>query len=322
MVIFFIGAIIVLCFVPFIVLAGRRGEAEKRMAARFAILQSSIASDLSNAAVDNLLKHSQEEENTWHGRLLGRLSTAIRLNELLLQSDTSIAVKQFFAVSMADGIVALLTTYLLCKLWFVACFAALVAGYLPLGFLKYRRQKRTKAMEKVLPEVVDMMTRALRAGHSLSASIGIIAEQAPQPARTEFAEVFRKQKFGHPLRDALVELLARTPSQDLRVLVTGILVQRDTGGNLTQILERTSAVVRERLKLQGDVRVHTAQGRMTGWVLCLLPIAMLLIINMVDPGYSKLLTEDPFGRKCLYAGLVLLAVGAMAIKRIVNGIEV
>ena len=105
--------------------------------------------------------------------------------------------------------------------------------------------------------------------------------------RAEFAEVFRQQNFGLPLREALMQLLDRVPSQDLRVLVTGILVQKDTGGNLTQILDRTAAVIRERMKLKGDIRVHTAQGRMTGWILCLLPVVMLVMINVVNLGTRR-----------------------------------
>ena len=203
-----------------------------------------------------------------------------------------------------------------------AALAGLAAGYLPLLLLKLRRQRRITAMDKVLPDVVDMISRALRAGHSMPAAIGILAEGAPEPARSAFAEVFQKQKFGFPLRDALMELVARFPSQDLRVLVTAILVQRDTGGNLVQILERTASVIRDRLKLKGDVRVHTAQGRLTGWILCILPIGMLLMLSFADPGYAKALTEDPLGRKFLYGGGVLLLLGGYLINRIVKKIEV
>ncbi len=119
-----------------------------------------------------------------------------------------------------------------------------------------------------------------------------------------------------------MELLDRVPSQDLRVLVTGVLVQKDTGGNLAEILDRIVAVIRERLKIQGEIRTHTAQGRMTGWVLCSLPIVMLLVINFINPGYSKALTDNPLGRKLLYAGLGLLAVGAFMIRHIVSSVEV
>ncbi len=167
-----------------------------------------------------------------------------------------------------------------------------------------------------------MMSRALRAGHSMVAALGIIAEQAPEPAKTEFIEVFKKQNFGLPLRDALMQLLDRVPSQDLRVLVTAMLVQKDTGGNLAEILDRTVFVIRERLRIQGEIRTHTAQGRLTGWILCLLPIIMMFLINVVNPGYSKIMFEDPMGQKMLYAGGGLLLLGGYVIRSIINGIEV
>ncbi len=119
-----------------------------------------------------------------------------------------------------------------------------------------------------------------------------------------------------------MQMLDRVPSQDLRVLVTGILVQKDTGGNLAEILDRILFVIRERMRIQGEIRTHTAQGRLTGWILCALPIVMLVLINIINPGYSSVLFNDPMGRKLLYAGVVLLGVGGLIIRKIVNGIEV
>jgi tight adherence protein B len=119
-----------------------------------------------------------------------------------------------------------------------------------------------------------------------------------------------------------MQLLDRVPSPDLRVLVTGILVQKDTGGNLTEILDRIVFVIRERLRIQGDIRVHTAQGRLTGWILCMLPVIMMFLINLINPGYSSVLFNDPFGRKLLYVGVALLCVGGFLIRQIINGIEV
>jgi tight adherence protein B len=117
-------------------------------------------------------------------------------------------------------------------------------------------------------------------------------------------------------------MLDHVPSQDLRVLVTGILVQKETGGNLAEILDRTANVIRERLRIQGEIRTHTAQGRMTGWILCTLPIVMLLVINIVNPGYSKVLLDTPTGHKLIYLGLALLGTGGLIIRQIINGIEV
>jgi len=153
-------------------------------------------------------------------------------------------------------------------------------------------------------------------------AIGLVAEQSTEPARSEFLEVFNQQNFGLPLRDALNQLLDHVPSQDLRVLVTGILVQKETGGNLAEILDRIAHVIRERLRIQGEIRTHTAQGRMTGYILCALPPVMLVAINIINPGYSTILFNTPTGHKLIYLGLFLLSCGGFAIRWIINGIEV
>jgi tight adherence protein B len=156
----------------------------------------------------------------------------------------------------------------------------------------------------------------------MSASINVVAEQAAEPIRSEFSEVFKQQNFGLPLRDAMQQMLDRVPSQDLRVLVTGILVQKETGGNLAEILDRTANTIRERLKIQGEIKTHTAQGRMTGYILCALPIIMLVVINFLNPGYSAVLVNTPTGRMLSYLGVGLLCLGGFIIRQIINGIEV
>ena len=172
-----------------------------------------------------------------------------------------------------------------------------------------------------------MMGRALRAGHSLSASINIVAEQSIEPVRSEFSEVFKQQNFGLPLRDAMAQMLDRVPSQDLRVLVTGMLVQKETGGNLAEILDRTAGTIRERLKIHGEIKTHTAQGRMTGYILTALPIVMLFAINLINPGYSKhvLINNPRSARRMLsyIVGILACSVtGGFIIRQIINGIEV
>jgi tight adherence protein B len=134
--------------------------------------------------------------------------------------------------------------------------------------------------------------------------------------------MFKQLNLGLPMRDALLQLLDRVPSADLQVLATAILVQRDTGGNLVEILERTVFVIRERLRIQGEIQVQTAQGRLTGWILAALPVVMMVLLNLVNPGYSTILFHDPFGRKLMYFSVGMLVVGSFIIRRIVNGIEV
>ena len=172
------------------------------------------------------------------------------------------------------------------------------------------------------PDSIDMMARSLRAGHSVVAAMGIVAEQAVEPVKTEFNEVFKKQNYGLALREALMQMVDRVPSQDLRVLVTGMLVQKETGGNLAEILDRITFVIRERLRIQGEIRTHTAQGRLTGWILCLLPVVMLVMLNFINPGYSDPLFNDPMGEKLGVIGIALLIAGGLVIRQIINGIEV
>ena len=244
------------------------------------------------------------------------------LQVLIIQADQTTSIGTVMMTCAGLAAVAGLLVYFFFGKLLLTLGATLVVAYLPLGVLMFRRSKRINAFNSALPDCVDMMARALRAGNSLNAAINIVADQAVEPAKTEFGEVFKKQNYGLPIREALLQLLDRVPSQDLRVLVTGILVQKDTGGNLVEILERILNVIRERIRLKGDIETHTAQGRLTGWILCGLPVVLLVLLNIIDPGYSSVLFNTPFGQKLLYAGVVLLMIGAFVIRKIVRGIEI
>ena len=244
------------------------------------------------------------------------------IQTLIVQADQTTSVGTVLMICAGSaGIAGLLIYLFLSKLLLVAV-AMLAGGYVPVAFLSYRKTSRVNAFNAALPDCIDMMARALRAGNSLNAAISIVADQAVGPAKTEFSEVSKKQNYGLPIRDALMQLLDRVPSQDLRVLITGILVQKDTGGNLVEILERILNVIRERIRLKGDIQTHTAQGRLTGWILCGLPVVLLVLLNIIDPGYSSVLFNNPFGQKMLYVGVVLLLIGAFIINKIVRGIEI
>ena len=240
----------------------------------------------------------------------------------IIQADQTTSVGTVLMNCAGFAAVAGLLVYFFSAKLLLAVPAMLAMGYVPIGILSFRKASRVNAFNTALPDCIDMMARALRAGNSLNAAIGIVADQAAGPAKTEFSEVFKKQNYGLPLREALMQMLNRVPSQDLRVLVTGILVQKDTGGNLVEILERILNVIRERIRLKGDIQTHTAQGRLTGWILCGLPVVLLVLLNMIDPGYSSVLFNNPFGQKMLYVGIVLLVIGAFIINKIVKGIEI
>lgn len=199
---------------------------------------------------------------------------------------------------------------------------AFACSFTPVMWLRLKRQRRIKDFESALPQALEMFARSLRAGHAIPVAIGVLAEEAPLAVRQDFAEVHRDQNYGLPIRDAFSAMLERVPSRDLRIFITGLLIQKDTGGNLPDVMDRIVAVIRDRVRIQGEVRTHTAQGRLTGWILCLLPVALMLIINLTSPGYSRILFTDPMGRKLLYTGGVLLCLGVFSIRQIIRGIEV
>jgi tight adherence protein B len=195
---------------------------------------------------------------------------------------------------------------------------AAAAAALPFLLLRYQKARRLKDFNRYLPDSIDLISRALRAGHSLTAAIEIVADESPEPVRSEFREVYQQQNFGLPPREALVQLARRIPLPELNFVVTAILLQKETGGNLVEVLERTTAVIRERLRIQGEVRIYTAQGRLTGWILSILPVAMFFLLSLANRAYTRVLVDDPTGRKLVYAGFGLMVIGGLAIRKIVN----
>jgi tight adherence protein B len=294
---------------------------QKAVSKRLASIRAATGG-VSGERQDGLLKIEDAGRFGWLEDILRQLPVTDRVQLLILQADSQTTFGTLILYSFGLAVVTSFIIFLVLPLLPLVFAGATAAAFIPFLTLGILRNRRIAKFNAGLPDAIDMIARSLRAGHSMVAAISIVAEHAVEPVGSEFAEVFRKQNFGLPLRDALTDLLERVPSQDLRVLVTAILVQKDTGGNLAEILDRTVRVIRERLRIQGEIRTHTAQGRLTGWILCALPVVMLVLINMVNPGYSDVLFHDPFGRELLYAGIVLLALGAFVIRQIINGIEV
>lgn len=317
----FLG-ILLLCFVV-IVVATRPSRDDKTVRERVgAIARNTNASSETSTDGSQLLRKSASGQFGWLDQAFSRYAPMQHLRQWIAQSGIDTPSSSVMVQSLVAAVLGYFVAALAVHLILVQIAAALVlaaAPWLRVAFVRYRRLNN---FEKSLAQAIDMMARSLRAGHSISGSIDIVSQGSPEPAASEFAEVFRQQNYGLPLRDALLQMLDRVPSQDLRVLVTAMLVQRETGGNLVEILDRTSFVIRERQRIRGEIRTQTAQGRLTGWILTLLPVALLVLINLTDPGYSKILLSDPTGRKLLYVGMGLIVLGAFTIRKIINGIEV
>lgn len=269
-----------------------------------------------------LLRKTASSRFDWIGQSIGKYISMAHLQKWISQAALNTTASAFLVQTAAMGAIGFLLALFFVHVVAVQAAIACVFALLPWARIAFARHRRLRAFERALPHAIDMMARSLRAGHSTAAAIEIMAQGAPEPACTEFSEVFRQQNFGLPIRDALMQLLDRVPSQDLRVMVTAIVVQRETGGNLVEVLDRTVHVIRERQRIQGEIRVQTAQGRMTGWILTLLPVVVMLLINVMDPGYSKPLLHDPVGHKLIGLCCVLIVLGGFVISRIINSIDV
>jgi tight adherence protein B len=309
-----------------LVLATLPADPEKIVRQRLAAIPVHSAREAAREAqasdpASQVLKEGEEfRRGSLHWLLMNYASAEI-LRRCIAQGGGTETPSGVFLVSVGLAAGGCAVAWFFAPVLPLALAGGAITGVTPSIYIFWRRSKRVAAFAAGLPEAIDMMARALRAGHSMAAAIEIVSLDAPEPVAAEFGEVFQQQNFGLPLREALLRMLERVPSQDLRVLLTAIIVQRDTGGNLIELLDRAAFLIRDRVRLRGEIRTHTAQGRMTGWVLCALPVVMLVLTNIINPGYSNVLFSDPFGRKLIYGGIGLLAAGSLVIHRIVNGID-
>jgi tight adherence protein B len=324
MILLIIGVVTILCLAfGLLVVATTQPDLHKAVRQRLAAIPAA-ENRLGQGPPDapQFLKEAGLAPAGWLHALLNRLAGSEKLRRYIAQGNSSQTVQNVFLLSLGLGIAGFVLALLFAPALPIEILAGCALASLPSLQVVWRRSRRIASFAAGLPEAVDMMARSLRAGHSMAAAIEIVSLNSIEPTASEFGQVFQQQNFGLPLREALTQLLDRVPSQDLRILVTAILVQRETGGNLVELLDRTAFILRDRLRIHGEIRIHTAQGRMTGWVLSLLPVIMLILINLLNPGYSRILFTDPFGRKLLYGGAALIVAGALIINRIVNGIEV
>ena len=317
MVIVFV-AVLVLTFVVFLLLT-RPTATERTIEGRIAKLQNVQTSANWLAEQDSeIIKHTRLSASPWLDELLHHWGPSYKIQLLIQQAKSGWTVAGVLAGSLGMAAAGYAIGLYLLPGAVLGLLPALVGAALPFLALRYQKASRLKEFNRYLPDSIDLMSRALRAGHSLSAAIEIIADESPEPVRSEFREVYQQQSFGLPPREALVQLARRIPLPELNFVVTAILLQKETGGNLVEVLERTTAVIRERLRIQGEVRIYTAQGRLTGWILSILPVAMFFLLSLANRAYTRVLVEDPTGRKLVYAGFGLMVIGGLAIRKIVN----
>jgi tight adherence protein B len=251
-------------------------------------------------------------------RLLARSTLGSRLARLIDQSGARTTPSGVVIISLAlAAIIGVIASWLVPQP-FVAPLAALAAGASPFVWLVHRRSSRLKRFEEHFPEALDLLARAIRSGQAFQTALGMVADELPDPVGPEFKKTFDQQNFGLPLRDALNEMSVRIPILDVRFFVTAVMIQRDTGGNLSEILDNLAHVVRERFKIRRQVRVHTAHGRFTGYVLMALPAALAVALSFINPEHMQLLFHEKMGQTMLIGAIVMQAIGYVWIRKVIK----
>ncbi len=254
----------------------------------------------------------------WINRWLLKIELAPRLRTLLYQANLKWTTSVLLLLSVTCFVISTYLVYMRTGVIALAVLIGFSMSIAPLGFVFYKRSQRFSKFEQNLPEALDLMVGALRAGQSLIAALKLVGNETPDPIGGEFRICFDEQNFGLDIRTAMDNLVSRVPLQDLRIVVTAILIQKESGGNLAEVLDKASSLIRERFRLRRQVRVHTAQGRMTGWILSLLPLALGIGLYLLNPVTMSILWTRPIGIKLLYTSAAMTVTGGLIIRKIVN----
>ncbi len=265
-----------------------------------------------------LLKQRMMSRKPGLDRLLQAVPGAILLERLLRQAASELNVAQFLWLSIVGVVLGTACVWATRLPAAIVLLGALLGGAVPALWLVRARSVRLAKIDRQLPDVMDLMSRALRAGHSFSSALQMAGSEAPEPIAREFRIVFDEISFGVTSQDALAHLAARVPSDDLRYLVVAVVTQRETGGNLAELLGNTAALIRSRHKLLGSVRVLATEGRLSAWILVVLPFALAAALYTINPEFVSALWKDPVGFKMVVSAVIAMIVGVFWMSRVVK----
>jgi len=290
-----------------------RGPEAKRMEKR--LLAMSAGGDVKGSS---LLKQRLLSQTPAVDRILLQIPRIHQLDRLLLQSGRQLTVAGFLSVTLLTAVVGLMLAMLIGLPTFAVIIIGAAASGLPLFFVLSAKHKRLLVIEQQLPDALDLMARAMLAGHAFPSGLKMVGEEVPEPVSGEFRIVFDEINYGISVQDALTNMATRVPSTDLRYFVISVLIQRETGGNLAELLNNISALIRARLKLMGAVRVLSAEGRLSALILTILPFALAGVIFLVNPKFLSVLWTDPVGPKIVAGALALMIFGMFWMWRVIK----
>ncbi|HWT46380.1 MAG TPA: type II secretion system F family protein [Vicinamibacterales bacterium] len=266
----------------------------------------------------DLLKTRDEGPLPAIERMLGGTTRGTQLGRWIEQSGVKISISSLALYALSGAAVCGMVAYRLMRMnvgWFIG---GAIGFAIPFFVLNFKRKRRLRRFEEEFPEALDLIARALKAGHAFATGLKMVADEMSEPIGPEFRKTFDEQNFGLPLKDALNNLTERIPLLDVRFFATAVLIQRETGGNLSEILENLAHVVRERFKILRQVRVYTAHGRLTGYVLLALPVFLVIALSFINPEHMQLLFRERIGHMLLGATVVMQTIGYFWIRQVVK----
>jgi len=294
-------------------------RASKRVSSRLAALDQDLVADMDDDTATDIRKRQLRlSAIPWLNQWLTRVNLASACSLFLYQAGVTLSLGTLLLLSVAGAAFSGYAMYSRSGDKLAAVLVSAALFQVPFFYVRRKRNRRLFLLEQQLPEALSMIASALRVGHSLVAGLGAVAQECPEPIGSEIRKCFEEQNYGIDLRTSLTNLTRRVPVQDFRIFAAAVLIQRESGGNLAEVLERVVQTARERFRLKKQVSVHTAQGRMTGWVLSLLPLVIGFAMYVMNPdGMSVLWTRD-IGLKMLYVATGMDVVGALIIRKIVS----
>jgi tight adherence protein B len=251
-------------------------------------------------------------------RLLMKWTWSSRLRDFVAQAGMNTKPAKLLLMSAVIGLGSYLITKMSYPQFPVALLAAVIAAIIPFSVVAFRRRRRLRKFEEHFPEALDLLGRAVRAGHAFTTGLEMIAKESSEPVAGEFRATFEEQNFGLPLRDALLNMTERVPMVDVRFFVTALLIQKETGGNLAEILDGLARVIRDRFRIHREVKTRTAQGRLTAAILISLPPLMMLMLEVINPHYMRIMFDDPAGTMILGVAVTMQLVGSMLLWKIIH----
>ncbi|PWT93963.1 MAG: hypothetical protein C5B55_03520 [Blastocatellia bacterium] len=295
-----------------------RASDEKRARLNERLAEAIRSSMHSEDAQVQLARQELMSEIPWVNRVLLKIEVTTRLKQMIDQADSHITVSRLVLFSLTAGVMAFLAVSMVSTSYLMMTLFGLIALVLPIMHINIKRKKRMKRFLQLLPDALDLMSRGLSAGHAFTEALQMVATEMPEPISMEFRKTYEEQNLGLSLKLALENLVQRMPLLDLRMCVTAVMIQRETGGNLSELLEKVAYTIRERFRIMEDLKTMTLSSRWSAWLLCALPIFLAVYVTFMNPGYMDVMWRDPRGHKLIALAVIMQTLGMLMVRKIMN----